>query len=115
MLNRANIPKKKRHVMIPKAIRMATLFDGLTPITIKGMTARRYVHLFGKNPAFVKYLQTWGEAGTVTLKEKMDPKEKNKGVMCMFVGYAEEHPGDCYEMWDPTANRVHKTRDIMWL
>jgi hypothetical protein len=33
----------------------------------------------------------------------------------MFVGYAKDHEGDCYQMWDPKTKRVHETRDIIWL
>lgn len=115
MMNRANIPDEKRHLLIPKAIKCATKLDGLTPIDVNGSINTRYVHLFGKNPSFVKYLRTWGEAGTVTLKQKIHPKEQDKGVTCMFVGYAEDHPGDCFEMWDPITSRVHKSRDVTWL
>jgi hypothetical protein len=33
----------------------------------------------------------------------------------MFVGYAIDHTGDTYQMWDPTTSRVHKTRDVIWM
>ena len=33
----------------------------------------------------------------------------------MFVGYANNHTGDTYEMWDPMTNSIHTTRDIQWL
>jgi hypothetical protein len=33
----------------------------------------------------------------------------------MFVGYALDHEGDCYQMWDPNTSRVHESRDITWL
>ena len=33
----------------------------------------------------------------------------------MFVGYATDHAGDCYRMWDPNTNRVHAARDVVWL
>lgn len=37
--------------------------------------------------------------------------------MCMFVGYeyAPNHGGDVYRMWNPKTNRVHFTRDVIWL
>jgi hypothetical protein len=115
MMKRAFTPDKVRHLVMPKALKVATKLDRLVPITINGTTKSHYEHLFGSNPPFAKHLRTWGEAGTVTLREKVHPKEKNKGVMCMFVDYAEHHAGDCYEMWDPKTARVHKTRDITWL
>jgi hypothetical protein len=33
----------------------------------------------------------------------------------MMVGYALNHPGDTYRMWDPKTKRVHLTRDVTWL
>ena len=33
----------------------------------------------------------------------------------MFVGYALNHDGDCYRMWDPRTEGVHVTRDVIWL
>jgi hypothetical protein len=42
-------------------------------------------------------------------------KLEDRGLTCMFVGYAEDHSSDCYRMWDPKTNSVHVTRDIIWL
>jgi hypothetical protein len=33
----------------------------------------------------------------------------------MMVGYATDHEGDCYIMWNPETSGVYTTRDIMWL
>jgi hypothetical protein len=33
----------------------------------------------------------------------------------MFVGYATDHAGDVYYMWNPKTNGFHVTRDIVWL
>ena len=57
----------------------------------------------------------WGEAGTVKVKTKTTPKLFDRGVHCMMVGYALNHAGDTYRMWDMKTNRVHETRDIIWL
>jgi len=75
----------------------------------------RVEHWCGKVTAFSKYLQTWGEAGTVKVKTMGTPKIADQGVHCMFVGYALDHAGDCYCMWDPATKQVHETRDVIWL
>ena len=115
MMARANVPKAKRHAFFGKAAQAATLLDGLVPAMIKGVTKTRFEHKLGSNPPFAEHLQTWEEAGTVTIKEKMHTKGQDKGVICMFVGYTENHAGDCYDMWDPTTNGVYATRDVVWL
>jgi hypothetical protein len=66
-------------------------------------------------PAYLQHLCTWGESGTVTIKSTMTPKVKDRGVQCMFVGYAVKHPGDMYHMWDPVTGGIHEPRDIIWL
>jgi hypothetical protein len=33
----------------------------------------------------------------------------------MMVDYSINHTGDVYEMWNPTTNRIHTTRNVIWL
>ena len=33
----------------------------------------------------------------------------------MFVGYAEGHAGDCYQMWNPVTNKIYESRDVVFL
>jgi hypothetical protein len=33
----------------------------------------------------------------------------------MFVGYALNHPGDCYRMWDPETGGIRESRDVIWM
>ncbi len=33
----------------------------------------------------------------------------------MFVGYANNHEGDCYRMWNPVIYQVRETRDVIFL
>ena len=37
------------------------------------------------------------------------------GKLCIFVGYAKNHAGDTYCMFNPTTKRVIISRDIQWL
>jgi hypothetical protein len=32
-----------------------------------------------------------------------------------MVDYAPNHAGDVYDMWDPTTNCIHTTRNVIWL
>ena len=32
-----------------------------------------------------------------------------------FVGYADEHAGNCYRMHNPVTSQVNVTRDIIWI
>jgi hypothetical protein len=33
----------------------------------------------------------------------------------MFIGYTDDHDGDVYLMWNPKTERVHITRDVIWM
>ena len=71
--------------------------------------------MFKKKPKFVKYLHTIGEAGTVKITNDTTPKLQDRGVHCIFVGYALNHPEGCYRMYDPATHRVHQSCDVVWL
>jgi len=115
LMHAANIPMAIQYLVWHEAFKMATLLDGLSMIELDGKSAMRVEHWCGKVPAFAKHLKTWGEAGTVKVKTMGTPKIADRGVHCMFVGYALNHAGDCYCMWDPVTKRVHETRDVIWL
>jgi hypothetical protein len=117
MMSHANIPKHLKHLLLPDAVLTATLLDNLIPIEINGKLATKYVHHAGKDDAaFVHNLRTWGEAGTVTIKNRiMHPKSADRAVTCMFIGYSRQHPSGTYRIWNPVTNGVHTTRDVTWL
>ena len=92
------------------------MLDGLTVIEINGKRASRYERWCGNLPKFAKHLRVFFEAGTVKYRKKGQPKIEDKGaVKCIFVGYALNHDGDCYRMCDPATERVHVTRDVIWM
>jgi len=115
MISHANIPEDKVFKLFPEAVKTATLMDGLVVIDVDGVSATRYEHWNKKQPPFAKYLRTWGEAGTVKTRTKMTPKIVDRGAVCIMVGYAENHAGDTYRMYNPATNGVMETRDIIWL
>ena len=39
------------------------------------------------------------------VKTSTSSKLKDKGIHCMFVGYAPEHSGDTYQMYDPKTRK----------
>jgi hypothetical protein len=81
-------------------------------IKIDGEKLSCVEHWSGQKPEYAANLRTWGKAGTVKTKTKtkMTPKLANCGMQCMMVGYAKNHKGDVYCMWDPLTNSIHETR-----
>jgi hypothetical protein len=56
-------------------------------------------------------MRIFGEAGVVKLKTSTTPKTVPKGATCMFVGYAPDHPKNCFVMYNPKTKGSHLTRD----
>jgi len=94
---------------------MATDLDGLVMVTMNGKRATRHQPMFGSNPRWTKHLRLFGEAGTVKTATRTSAKLADRGVQCMMVGYADNHDGDVYCMWNPVTERVHVTRDTIWM
>ncbi len=38
----------------------------------------------------------------------------DRGITMLFVGYADEHAGNCYRMYNPVTSKVNVTRDVIW-
>jgi hypothetical protein len=69
-----------------------TLFFG-------GETARPQIGMWQKIRVNPNYLVVFF---TVVTPSK-DGKAGDRGVMCMLLGYASNHKGDCYRMWNPES------------
>jgi hypothetical protein len=115
LMTQANIPRRIKYKIFREAYKTAAILDGYVVIKRLGIEDTRYVHWCGANPNFTTHLRTWGEAGTVKVKTKTTPKIEDRGVQCIFVGYALGHTGDTYRMWDPKTGGIHVSRDIIWL
>ena len=99
MMNKVNIPKDMWYQLFRKCFKTDTATNNLCIETIGEETKTRYKH-FGKEvPRFVKNLQEWGKAGTITTRK--DGKLNNSGATCIFVGYAEDHSGNVFRIFNP--------------
>ena len=115
MMLDANIPEKVNPNVAQKAFETATKLDGLIPVKIDDVHKTRVEHFEGSIQPFAERLRTWGEAGTVKIRNKTTPKLGDRGITCMFVGYTQDHAGDCYEMLNMETKRIIQTRDVTWL
>lgn len=122
MLSAARIPLELRYKVSKEALRTATMLDGLAIIDIDGRKKSRYEHFnedyehhSGGLPQWTTNMRTFGEAGVVKTRKVNTPKIYDRGVTCMFVGYNDKAGNDVHRMWNPQTNRVHNTRDIVWM
>ena len=115
LMTRVNVPMHYWFKLFKEALKMATLLDALLIVEIDGEKKSYVEHWSGQKLEYALNLCMWGKAGTVKLKTQLTGKLKDRGVQCMFVGYAKDHTGDIYRMWGPNTNGIHETQDIIWL
>ena len=115
MLVAANIPEHRRYLFAKEAFQTATKLDDLTVVEFKGQEKCRIQHWGEDIPRFVHSMIPWGWAGVVKTKRSFSAKLNNRGTVMMMVGYASNHTGDCYRMYNDATGRVHETRDVRWL
>jgi hypothetical protein len=82
----------------------STFLNNLVPVTVNRETKTRWEHAGHKIPLWVKFFWTFGEAGTV--KQGKKGKVLDRGITLMFVGYDNEHNGNCYRLYNPVTSRV---------
>ena len=115
LMARANIPVFFWYKFFKEAFKMTTLLDALMIVEINGEKKLQEEHWSGQKPKYVLNLCMWGEAGTVKVRTQMTRKLKDHVVQYMMVGYAKDHAGDVYHMWDLLTNGIHETCNIIWL
>lgn len=93
---------------------MAEQLDGLEAVEIDGITATRYEHAGEKNPKWQKCMVVFGQAGIVR-KFSNAKKIHPRGVVCMMVGYPDNHSEDVYLMCNPATGKRLTSRDVTWL
>jgi hypothetical protein len=112
-MHAAEVPRNRRFEFLPEVIMTMTKLDWLKLITVNKVKKTRIEHYGLTLPNFTKYLCTWGEARII--KTGKDGKIGDQGVMGMFVGYASNHEGNCYRMWNPNTKKISETHDIVFL
>ncbi len=114
-MHAAAVPRERRLEFFPEVIMTMTKLDCLKLITINEVKKTKIEHYGLPLPKFTQYLSTQGEAGII--KTGKDIKTRDQGVTGMFVGYgyASNHKGDCYIMWNPNMKKVSKTREVVFL
>jgi hypothetical protein len=116
LMRAANVPKKFRYFLFPDAVKTAAKLDALHLTMYMGIEKSRHEHFYGNLPSYVNHLRTWGEVGTVKLRTTTDSKLKDlSGAVCVMIGYANQHSGDTYRMYDPVTRNIYESRDVQWL
>ena len=75
-----------------------------------------YEEYYGSKNKVLHHLRTFEETGVVKdNKKKLHSKLKDRGIVCLFLGYAADHPEDTYRMLNLETKKVIITRDVKWI
>jgi hypothetical protein len=76
-----------------------------------------YQQFYNESPLFEKHLRTFGEVGIMTLKPGSTIKSKlgDRGIKCLFLGYAANHAGNVYRVLNLETKMVMISHDVKWL
>ena len=103
-----------KHKLWMEAAATATKLD--TIMNEKGQKSP-YQQFYNEHPPFEKHLRTFGEVGIMTLKPGSSIKSKlgDRGIKCLFLGYAANHAGNVYRVLNLETKMVMISRDVKWL
>jgi hypothetical protein len=111
-MHAAGVPRERRLDFFPGTIMTMTKLDWLKLITISGAKKTRIEH-YGLPLPRLPIFTYMGRIRNHQNRERQ--KTGERGVTCMFVGYASNHEGDCYKMWNLKTKMVSKTCDMVFL
>ena len=112
-LNCAGLKDRVRHGVWAECANTVTFLSNITALKSKDVCP--YQLLFGSKPKLPESLRSFGEVGVVTTKSNIQGKLRNRGTVCMFVGYSVDHAHDVYRMLNLETDHVINSRDIKWL
>ena len=103
-----------KHKFWMEAAATATKLD--TIMNEKGQKSP-YQAFYNESPLFEKHLRIFGEVGIMTLKPGSTIKSKlgDRGIKCLFLGYAANHAGNVYRVLNLETKMVMISRDVKWL
>jgi hypothetical protein len=113
----ANVPDDMKNINFPLAYKFAYQTRALEVIDIEGSIQTKHEHLSSMLPNFAnqKCMRSWGEAVTIKVKGKQDPKSKENGITFMLGCYSDNRSSDCYTCFDPKTLQSYHSRDTTWL
>ncbi len=114
MMNQAGFTREMRANMWAECARIATMLENSMPDYVGEYPP--IVKFKGEQYNWVYSLRTFGEMA-VLLDNATATQDKltDRGRVCMFVGYSDEHPRHTYRFVNLSTNRVVISRDVKWL
>ena len=113
MMIDAGFEMERRKELWTEAASTATKLDNI----LHGKDGKSaYIRMYNKCPEYEKHLRIFGEIGVVTKHPGPTIKSKleDRGIVCLFLGYARNHARNVYRMLNLKTRKVILTRDVRW-
>jgi hypothetical protein len=69
--------------------------------------------VYDQLPGYAHKLQIFGEIGIVSNNGVIHYATHDRGIKCIFLGYADDHSGNAYRFYNMRTGRVILSRDVI--
>ena len=118
MMIAAGMTDEQRYKFWAEAFNTATTLSNINPFRRngeeKGLSPFQRFYGEDKKPKWIHHMHTFGEIGQKPTRETIRSKLADRSERVMFLGYAEDHPGDCYRVYKFEKDSVVLSRDTRW-
>jgi hypothetical protein len=80
----------------------------------KNKTMMPYKEFYGKEASYTKSLRNFGEMCIRNVRKGHQDKLENRGDVCIFVGYPDNHYHDTYRLFNFETKKIIESRDVRW-
>lgn len=117
MMHDAGFNDNLKRTLWAECFNTATLLENIIPRQVPGNALSPYQLFWGKDksPRYAKFLRPFGEKGIISVRKRIKGKLDDRGFEAIMLGYADDHAGDCYRMYNPKTRHVLLTRDVTWM
>ena len=115
MMIEAGFSQQDKRKFWCEVISTATKLDNI--MVGKERTKPPYTLFYNDEPKYKNYLRSFGEMAVIAISDgkKMRSKLDTRGKTGIFVGYADDHPGNVYRFINIQTKQIILSRDIQWL
>ena len=113
MLNFAGMQGAKRIQLWCEAAGTATK---ITNILVKNNHDKcAHEKVYDQLPSYAHKLRVFGEIGIISNTGEIQTATQDRGIKCIFLGYAEDHSSDVYRFYNMQTGKVKLSRDVIWI
>ena len=113
MLNFAGIQDAKRVQLWCEAANTATKIHNI--LVKNNYDPCAHERVYDQLPAYTHKLRVFGEIGIVSNTGEISNATQDRGLKCIFLGYADDHSGDVYRFYNMRTGKMILSRDVIWI